>query len=223
MRITCSSFIPVLLLTGFVWPLEGIQQTWLRWKNHFLFGLLDVWLFVVEIETRIVLRLIRYLTWDGDSDFWPWLRRHQRWVIYKHNLYTRNSVWYLPQTAAIQVIWWWQYLCTPRYAIHIGRVCAISAYVGGVWAVRLFSRSYLKLDVSFHSLTRLITCILKLTPGPSPLLELGSRLSSFKLVACQQEDINTEESLQNDSTNVIKTLNGIMAVLHLVENSFCLK
>ena len=26
-----SSFIPVLLLTGFVWPLEGIQQMWLRY------------------------------------------------------------------------------------------------------------------------------------------------------------------------------------------------
>ena len=71
--------------------------------------------------------------------------------------------------------------------------------------------------------TPLINCILKLTPGPSTLLELGSRLSSFKLAACQQEDLNTEDNLQNDSTNVIKTLNGIMAVLHLVENSFCLK
>ena len=44
-----------------------------------------------------------------------------------------------------------KYLCTSRYAFHIGRVYAISAYVGGVWAVRLFSRSFLKLDVSFHS------------------------------------------------------------------------
>ena len=95
-------FIPVLLLTGFVWPLEGIQQTWLRWGNHFLYGLLDVWLFVVEIDTRIVPRL----TYFGFND--PDLGRHQRWVIYKHNLNTRNSVWYLPQTAAIQVIWWWQ-------------------------------------------------------------------------------------------------------------------
>ena len=116
-----------------------------------------------------------------------------------------------------------KYFCTSKYAIQIGRVYAISAYVGGVWAVRLFSRSFLKLDVSFHSFTPLINCILKLTPGPSPLLELGSRLSSFKLAACQQEDLNTEDNLQNDSTNVIKTLNGIMAVLHLVENSFCLK
>ena len=113
---------------------------------------------------------------------------------------------------------------TSRYAFHIGRVYAISAYVGGVWAVRLFSRSFLKLDVSLiHSLIPVINCILKLTPGPSTLLELGSRLSSFKLAACQQEDLNTEDNLQNDSTNVIKTLNGIMAVLHLVENSFCLK
>ena len=125
-----------------------------------------------------------------------------------------------------------KYSFTSRYAFHIGRVYAISAYVGGVWAVRLFSRSFLKLDVSFHSftplinnilLTPLINCILKLTPGPSSLLELGSRLSSFKLAACQQEDLNTEVNLQNASTNVIKTLNGIMAVLHLVENSFCLK
>ena len=117
-----------------------------------------------------------------------------------------------------------KYLCTSRYAFHIGRVYAISAYVGGVWAVRLFNRSYLKLDVSFNPLlTPLINCILKLTPGPSPLLELGSRLSSFKLAACQQEDLNTEDNLQNYSTNVIKTLNGIMAVLHLVENSFCVK
>ena len=80
-----------------------------------------------------------------------------------------------------------------------------------------------EIDVPFNPLTPLINCILKLTPGPSPLFKLGSRLSSFKLVACQQEDLNTEDSLQNDSTNVIKTLNGIMAVLHLVENSFCLK
>ena len=58
------------------------------------------------------------------------------------------------------------------------------------------------------------------TPGPSPLLELGSCISSFKLAPGQQEDLNTEDNLQNDSTNVIKTLNGIMAVLHLVENSF---
>ena len=125
-----------------------------------------------------------------------------------------------------------KYFCTSKYAFHIGRVYAISAYVGGVWAVRLFSRLFLKLDVSFHSftplinnilLTPLINCILKLTPGPSPLFELGSRLSSFKLAACQQEDLNTGDNLQNDSTNVIKTLNGIMAVLHLVENSVCLK
>ena len=117
-----------------------------------------------------------------------------------------------------------KYLCTSRYAFHIGRVYAISAYVGGVWAVRLFSRSFLKLDVSFHSFTPLINCnILKLTPGPSTLLELGSRLSSFKLAACQQEDLNTEDNLQNDSTNVSKTLNGKMAVPHRVENSFCVK
>ena len=33
-----------------------------------------------------------------------------------------------------------KYLCTSRFAIHIGRVYVISAYVGGVWAVQLFSR-----------------------------------------------------------------------------------
>ena len=89
--------------------------------------------------------------------------------------------------------------------------------------IRCFIPLLYPLDQQYPLLTPLINCILKLTPGPSTLLELGSRLSSFKLVACQQEDLNTEDSLQNDSTNVIKTLNGIMAVLHLVENSFCLK
>ena len=83
-----------------------------------------------------------------------------------------------------------KYFFTSKYAFHIGRVYAISAYVGGVWAVRLFSRSFLKLDVSFHSftplinnilLTPLINCILKLTPRQGLLLSSSWALAFLLL------------------------------------------
>ena len=46
-------------------------------------------------------------------------------------------------------------------------------------------------------LTVMINYILKLTPGPPLLLDMGSRLSSFKLAPGQQEDLNTERDLQD--------------------------
>ena len=123
MKLICVSLAVLSSLFSFSLVLFG---PWKASNKHgwgekikLYLGLIDVWLFVinvgrrkklfvVEFDTRVVPRLICHLKWVGDSDFWPWLGRHQRWVIYKHNLYTRNSVWYLPQTAAIQVISNWQ-------------------------------------------------------------------------------------------------------------------